>query len=452
MADFDLIVRQGSVVTPDKVVVADVAIADERIAAISTQLAENGTREIDATGRYVFPGVVDAHVHFNEPGRMEWEGIAHGSLALAAGGATTYVDMPLNSNPPTLTAADVRAKLEAAHDRALVDFGLWGGLVADSIATMGELAGAGVCGFKAFMCDSGIPEFPPADDDTLHRGMRIAADLGLPVLVHAENEELTRARTDAARLAGHVDSMAAFVATRPIEAELEAIERAVGVAQDTGCRLHVVHVSSVAGARHVLDAAARGVDVSCETCPQYLVLTNDDLERLGADAKCAPPPRPAGHDELWSLVAEGQVSIIASDHSPSPPELKMGRPLLDAWGGIAGCQSTLGLMLEHGHHLRGMALTEIARALSTNAASRFRLPGKGAIVEGGDGDLAIVDLDSTYRLAPEDLFYRHPRSAYVGMRHRGRVTHTILRGTVVFENGRPASRPAGRFLRPTGDP
>lgn len=448
MTDFDLIVRCGSVVTPSEVVLADIGIVDERIAEISAQVAGSAAREIDASGRHVFPGVVDTHVHFNEPGRMEWEGIAHGSLALAAGGATTYVDMPLNSDPPTLTAADVRAKLAAAADRALVDFGLWGGLVAESIATMGELADAGVCGFKAFMCDSGIAEFPRADDDTLLRGMQIAAELGLPVLVHAENEEITRERTAAARLGADTDSMATFVATRPIEAEVEAIERAINFAGVAGCRLHIVHVSSSGGAKLVIDAAIQGVDVSCETCPQYLVLTADDLERLGADAKCAPPPRPDEQQALWALVADGSVPMIVSDHSPSSPELKVGRPLLDAWGGISGCQSALGLMLEHGHGARDIALTQIACALSTNAAARFRLPRKGAIVVGGDGDLAIVNLDQGYRLAAEDLFYRHARSAYLGMRHRGRVTHTILRGTVVFADGRPTARPAGRFLRP----
>jgi allantoinase len=448
VTDFGLIIRQGNVVTPGEVAVADIGIVDERIAEISTHVSGSATREIDATGRHVFPGVVDTHVHFNEPGRMEWEGIAHGSLALAAGGATTYVDMPLNSDPPTLTAADVSAKLAAATDRALVDFGLWGGLVTSSVRTMRELADAGVCGFKAFMCNSGIPEFPAANDDTLRTGMQVAADLDLPVLVHAENEEITRAKTEAARLSGDTDSMATFVETRPIEAEIEAIERAVNFAGVAGCRLHIVHVSSSAGVKLVIDAAARGVDVSCETCPQYLVLTADDLERLGADGKCAPPPRPDEHQALWALVADGSLPMIVSDHSPSAPELKIGRPLLDAWGGISGCQSALGLMLEHGHGLRDIALTKIARALSTNAAARFRLPGKGAIVVGGDADLAIVNLDQGYRLAAEDLFYRHARSAYVGMRHRGRVTHTILRGTVVFEDGRPTARPAGRFLRP----
>ena len=424
------------------------AIVDERVAVISRSVNGTATREIDATGRHVFPGVVDAHVHFNEPGRMEWEGIAHGSLALAAAGATTYVDMPLNSHPPTLTARDVQAKLDAAHDRALVDFGLWGGLVARGTGSMRDLADAGVTGFKAFMCDSGIVEFPHVDDDTLHRGMQIAADLELPILVHAENEEITRVRTQAARLAGNIDSMAIFVETRPVQAEVEAISRAIQFAEDTKCRLHVVHVSSAAGARTILDGAKRGADVSCETCPQYLVLTADDLEQRGADAKCAPPPRPEDHDALWELVGSGRIPIVVSDHSPSSPEMKVGRPLLDAWGGISGCQSTLGLMLEYGHHGRQIELTRIARALSTGAASRFRLPGKGIVAEGCDGDLAIVRLDQTYRLASEDLFYRHPRSAYLGLRHRGRLTHTILRGTVVFEDGRPTARPAGRFLRP----
>jgi allantoinase len=446
--DFDLIIRNATVVTPGEARVADVGVAGEHVVSISPDIGGTAGREIDATGRHVLPGLVDAHVHFNEPGRMEWEGIAHGSLGLAAGGATTFVDMPLNSDPPTLTAVDVTAKLDAARDRALIDFGLWGGLVPGQAASLRQLAEAGVLGFKAFMCESGIDEFPAADDETLRRGMQIAGELGLPVLVHAELDDLTRALTEAARLAGNVDEMADYIATRPVEAEVGAIQRAVEIAAEMSCRLHIVHVSSVAGVRCVLDGAARGVDVSCETCPQYLVLSGDDLDRLGADAKCAPPPRPSDHDGLWAFIDSGDIPIVASDHSPSPPDLKDGRPLLDAWGGIAGGQSTLGLMMEHGVEGRGIELTKLVSALSSNAAARFRLPGKGAIREGYDADLAIVDLNRTYVLSADDLFSRHARSPYLGARHRGRVSHTILRGTVVFEDGRPVARPTGRFLRP----
>jgi allantoinase len=448
MADFDLIVRRGQVVTPDAVALADVAVADGRVAAVGPSLAGSADDEIDASGLHVLPGAIDAHVHLNEPGRTEWEGIATGSLALAAGGATTFVDMPLNNDPVTLTGRDFDDKVAAAMESSLLDFALWGGLVSGGVGAMRELAERGVTGYKGFMCFSGIDEFPRVDDHTLHEGMKVAADLGLPILLHAENEEITRELTRIARAEGRIDSMRDFLATRPVIAEVEAIQRAILFAEDTGCALHIVHVSSARGVRAVLDGRARGVDVTCETCPQYLLLTEEDLERLGPHAKAGPPPRSADQEQLWTMIADGRIPMVVSDHSPSSPDLKLGRPLMDCWGGLSGCQSTLGLMLEHGHSRRGVSLTTVCRALATNVAERFRLPGKGAIAVGLDADLVLVDLSQRFHLRAEDLRYRHRQSAFLGLAHRGRVVRTLLRGTTVFAEGRPASA-SGRLLRPT---
>jgi len=207
-------------------------------------------------------------------------------------------------------------------------------------------------------------------------------------------------------------------------------------------------VSSARGVRAVLDAQARGVDVTCETCPQYLILDEEDLERLGAHAKAGPPPRGAEQEEMWAMLGDGRIPLVVSDHSPSSPDLKSGRPLLECWGGLSGCQSTVGLMLEHAHARRGIPLPAVCRALATNAAERFRLPGKGAIAEGLDADLVLVDLSHQFDLRADDLLYRHRQSAYLGVAHRGRIVRTLVRGTTVFEGGRAASAPIGRLLRP----
>ena len=275
----DLLIRGATVVLPGVFrVEADVAIEGEQIAAIGHDL--EAREEIDARGLHLFPGVIDAHVHFNEPGRTEWEGWATGTRALAAGGATACIEMPLNAHPPTIDGAAFDAKVEAARASAQVDFALWGGLVPGNLDRLDELAERGVVGFKAFMCDSGIEDFPAVDDEVLEAGMQRAAALGLPVAVHAERPSALREPRGT--------TWRDFVASRPVEAELEAIEVALELAERTGCSLHVVHVSSGEGV-----ALVAASDATCETCPHYLTLTEDDLEELGTRAKCAPPLRPA---------------------------------------------------------------------------------------------------------------------------------------------------------------
>src|SRR5918993_825070 len=343
----DTVVRGGTLVRPDGRVKADIRVSDGKIVEIASGI-EPTADEIDATGLHVFPGLVDAHLHFNEPGRTEWEGAATGSRALAAGGGTLFFDMPLNSTPCTVNACEFDRKRAALESASVTDFALWGGLVPGSIGDMAEMAGRGVVGFKAFMCDSGLPEFPRADDGTLWEGMREAARLGLPVAVHAENHELTRALTEHARGRGIRD----FLSSRPIVAEVDAIQRALLFADETGARLHIVHISSGRGVSVAAEARARGVDVSIETCPHYLFFTDEDLARLGAVAKCAPPLRPAAEqDALWRALLGGHVDIVASDHSPSLPAMKTG-DVMSAWGGIAGVQSTLSVLLERGVHER----------------------------------------------------------------------------------------------------
>lgn len=442
----DLVVRGGTVVTTDAVLTADVAIEDGRISAVGPELP-GATSEIDAGGLFVFPGVIDAHLHFNEPGRAEWEGAATGSRALAAGGGTLFFDMPLNSTPCTLNAREFDRKRAALEASSITDFALWGGLVPGNLGEMAELAARGVVGFKAFLCDSGLPEFPRADDLTLADGLREAARLQLPVAVHAESHELVQGLARRLTAQGS-QGIRDFLDSRPVLAEVEAIQRAALLAGEAGAKLHIVHVSSGRGVAAAAEARARGVDVSIETCPHYLFFTEEDVERLGATAKCAPPLRHRSEQaSLWAAVLDGTVDLIASDHSPAPPEMKSGG-FWQAWGGIAGVQSTFAVLLEQGHYRRHLQLERIAALLSAEPAHRFQIAGRGRVAPGNTADLALVDLKASFILQSEDLLQRHRMSPYVGACFRGAVRRTIRRGESIFDRGAITAQTRGALVRP----
>ncbi|HMA37474.1 MAG TPA: allantoinase AllB, partial [Chloroflexia bacterium] len=384
MSRYDLLIRNGTLVTGTGLQAADLGVAGGVIAAIGPALDGTSAATIDAAGLHLFPGVIDGHVHFNEPGRADWEGFATGTRALALGGATCFFDMPLNAHPPTVDAAAFDLKLAAARGTALVDFAFWGGLVPGNLDRLDELAARGVVGFKAFMANSGIADFAAADDLTLYEGMARAARLGCLVAVHAENDALTGLLARRAQAAGQT-GVRDYLASRPVIAELEAIGRAILFAAETGCALHIVHVSTGRGVALVAAARARGVDVSCETCPHYLVLTADDVERLGAVAKCAPPLRPpAEQAALWAHLQAGTLPMVASDHSPAPATLKTAADFFEVWGGISGCQVTLPLLLTEGYAARGLPLSTIAAITAEYVARRFHLPGKGRLALGAD--------------------------------------------------------------------
>jgi allantoinase len=444
----DLIIRGGSVVTSAGVQRLDIGVQDGLIRVLEAEIAEPARAEQDALGLHVLPGLVDAHVHFNEPGRGDWEGLRSGSSALLAGGGTTFADMPLNSDPPLLGARTFATKLEAAQESAHADFAFWGGLTPLNLSQLPELAEAGVLGFKAFMSDSGIAEFPAADADTLHGGMLLAAGLGLPVAVHAESQELT------ARLSAQLNRPGAtwrdYLNSRPVQAELEAIALALELARETGCRLHVVHVSSGEGAALIAQAKLEGVDVSAETCPHYLSFTEDNLEQLGAALKCAPPLRSQEvQDSLWNAVLSGQIDTIGSDHSPCPPDLKTPANPFDIWGGVAGVQSGLHALLTHGYTQRGLRLERLAQLTAQAPAKRFGLAGKGEIAPGFDADLVLLDLGTQTELKVGELLNRWPQtSPYMGRTYTGRVVSTWLRGVRAFADGQIDSSVRGRFIRP----
>ena len=448
MSTFDLILRSGTVVTPEGASVADIGISDGKIAALAPNLRGSSHEEVQAAGLHIFPGLIDAHVHFNEPGRTHWEGIATGSRALAAGGGTLFFDMPLNAHPPTCDAASFDLKLAAAQKNSATDFAFWGGLVPENLDRLEELAGCGVIGFKAFMSSSGIEDFSRADERTLREGMKRAAILRLPVAVHAESEALTGKLT-AEKLAAGKTSIRDYLESRPVAAELEAIRRAIELAAETGCALHIVHVSSGEGVALVSAAKTAGVDVTCETCPHYLTLTGEDVEKIGALAKCAPPLRTAEiQNELWQRLAADEIDTVGSDHSPSPPEMKGGENFFKIWGGISGVQHTLPLLLD-GACQRQISPAQIARVTSFNVAERFHLPShKGRIAVGADADLAVIDLAHSFTVRAENLLYRHRQSPYVGRALTGWVVQTILRGRTISKDGRIVATNHGQLIKP----
>ncbi|MBA2596853.1 MAG: allantoinase AllB, partial [Chloroflexia bacterium] len=445
---YDLILRGGTVVTPDGIERADLAIAGESIVAVSPELEGSTAEAIDARELHVLPGAVDVHVHFNEPGRTSWEGWATGSAACAVGGTTTVAEMPLNAHPPTVDGPSFDAKRAAAEHTSFVDFALWGGLTPLNLDRMEELAERGVIGFKAFMSNSGIDDFPAADDATLLAGMRRAAELGIPVAVHAENDGIT-ATLAAQAIARGATGARDYLSSRPAIAEIEAIARAILFAAETGCALHVVHVSTGQGIAQIAAARVRGLDVTAETCPHYLLFDQEDLEQLGAIAKCAPPLRPRSEvGSLWHALINGDIHIVASDHSPAPAEMKSGDDFFRIWGGISGCQSLLSSLLSAGHIDRDVSLPVIATLLAEGPATRFRLASKGRIAPGNDADLVLVDLAAPFTLRHDDLRYRHQHSPFAGMIFAARPRRTILRGETVALDGQIVGAARGQLIRP----
>ena len=435
---YDLVVEGGLVVTPGGCREVNVGIQEGRIAALSAS-SLTGRSFIDARNRVVLPGVVDLHVHFNDPGRASWEGWNFGSRAAAAGGTTTVVDMPLNASPATTSGEALEVKQSAARGKSAVDYALWGGLVDDNVAQLAELHEGGVIGFKAFMLETGVEDFRFATGEVLSRGMREIARLGSFLAVHAEDQGRVSANMQRLRGAGRTDPRA-WLEAHDETAELKAIQKAVQLAAEAECPLHVVHVSLPEGVDLLREARLMGQRLTWETCAHYLTLSSDDFLRLGPVAKCAPPLRdPERREELWRRVLNGEVDCVTSDHSPCPTEMKTcgEHDIWQAWGGISGVGLLLPLMLSEGALKRGMPLEQLAELLCAAPARIAGLPGKGRLEPGADADLAIVNLDDPWVVGPEHLLSRHKHSPYLGMQLPARVEQTLLRGEVVSAHGQP---------------
>ncbi len=448
MAADSLVIRGGTVVLPTGQRAVDIAVRDGVISAIGSEVSDED-EVIDAIGLVVLPGVVDAHVHFNEPGRADWEGWEAGTRGAAAGGVTTVLEMPLNAHPPTTTAAAFDAKLAVAAQKALVDFGLWGGMVPDNLDNLQILHQRGVIGFKAFMSDSGIDDFPRVNDGVLAIGLKMAARLGAIVGVHAEQQTLVEAGTAIMHQEGRVDRLAWCRARQKVAEDMAVLKllecmRGAGKAAD----VHVVHVSAPDALKAINDARGRGMAISVETCPHYLAFNEEDFERIGPSLKCAPPIRDeATRAALWDALRTGHIDFIASDHSPCPASDKQKgeRDIWKAWGGVAGIQATLPVLMTE-----GLRLEHIAYLTATAPAQRFGLnPRKGAIAVGADADFALVDPQRIWRFEGQHLETRSGVSPYLGREFRGAVVRTIVRGKTVFVDGEVTGNVGwGQLLRP----
>ncbi len=446
----DLVVRGGRVVTPAGILDVEIGIVRGKIVRLARRVTDATNATLDAEGRYVFPGIVDAHVHFNEPGRADWEGIATGSAALAAGGGSVFFDMPLNSEPPVLDAAGLREKRRIAEEKSCTDFALWGGLTPGNLDKLAGLRDAGAIGLKAFMCDSGIASFPSVDARVLREGMKRAAKVGLLVAVHAEDDALAAKLAAKIKNSGRTDAKA-WLDSRPVEVELTAIRTALELAGETGCALHIVHVSTPEGIALITEARLQRVDVTAETCPHYLLLNDKDVVRLGPLAKCAPPLRDEkSRKALWADLRAGDIQTIGSDHSPSRPEMKDSANMFAVWGGIAGVQHGFELLFSACEKTTDKDLPVLAAVLARNVARRFQIDDrKGEIALGRDADFSFIEFGKPRTIQAEDLWTRHRISAYVGERSRARVTHTYVRGVAIYADGRLTNLPQpGQFLAP----
>jgi allantoinase len=442
----DLIVCGERVVLPSGTRSASLQVRDGRIVAVGAYRDRPaGVRVVDAGSLTVMPGLVDTHVHLNDPGRAEWEGFDSGTRAAAAGGVTTVVDMPLNSVPSTIDVEGLDAKLTAAAGRLWVDVGFWGGVVPGNAAALAPLAARGVLGFKCFLSPSGVDEFGHVTEADLHLALPILAGLGLPLLVHAELPSALLPIDSAS----DPREYRTWLLSRPPASEHAAIDLLIRLARDYRAHVHVVHLASGEALGALSAARLAGVRVSVETCPHYLTFDAERIARGATASKCAPPIREAGHREaLWAGLAAGQIDLIATDHSPAPPAMKSldDGDFVAAWGGIASLQLGLAAVWT-GAQARDLSLDQVTTWL---AAAPARLAGlearKGAIEPGRDADLVFFDPAATTVVDPATLLHRHPVTPYAGLRLRGRVHKTILRGEVIFDEGAFPPSPTGRAV------
>jgi allantoinase len=447
--------RSTRVLLPDGVAPATLLVEEGRIRAIAGwSEAPHGAPIHDCGNHLLLPGLVDPHVHINEPGRTEWEGFATATRAAAAGGVTTLIDMPLNCVPETTNEEALKAKRSAAQGKAWVDWASWGGVVRGNADQILPLVRAGVPGFKCFMIHSGIDGFAWVDKADLRLALERLRGTGLPLLVHAEVAGPVDAATRALNANGSDwHKYPTYLASRPDAAEVEAIELLSRLADEFESPIHVVHLASAAALPLLAGARARGLPITVETCTHYLWFAAEEIPDGATEHKCAPPIRRAENREaLWNALESGTIDMVTTDHSPCIPSMKQSRTLAGegrwdcAWGGI----STMGLALPvlwTAMHKRGIEIEKIGRWMGTAPAKLAGLTGhKGAIAVGADADFAIFDPDAEWTVSHEDLHFRHKLSSYLGAKLRGRVKETWLRGERVYSDRRFAAEAHGREL------
>ena len=436
----ELIFRASRILTPDGVVAGSVVVAGGKIIEVAVGDLSAGDSPIVelAEDEVLLPGLVDTHVHVNEPGRTDWEGFASATRAAAAGGVTTLLDMPLNSIPPTTSPEALAVKRAAARGKCMVDVGFWAGAVPENLGQLRTLHEAGVFGFKGFLLDSGVSEFPPLSSEQLKAAMAEIASFDGLLIVHAEDPDVILANA-----CPPTSRYADFVSSRPPLAETRAIETVIDAARSTGCRAHIVHLSSADAVPALAAARQEGVRITVETCPHYLALSAEEVADGATQFKSCPPVRDAANrDRLWQALANGVIDFVVSDHSPSPPELK--RPdsgdFAAAWGGISSLQLGLSVVWTEARN-RGHSLPEVVRWMSTFPAASIGIPGKGQITVGSDADLVAFAPDERWVVDLAALHHRHPVGPYANRTFTGAVRASYLRGR---EIGR--SQPSGKLL------
>ncbi|MFD3543000.1 allantoinase AllB [Streptomyces sp. NPDC058662] len=437
----ELVLRSTRVITPEGTRAASVAVAGGKITAVLAYGAEvpAGARLEDFGDDVLLPGLVDTHVHVNDPGRTEWEGFWTATRAAAAGGITTILDMPLNSLPPTTTTENLRVKQEVARTKAHVDVGFWGGALPDNVKDLRPLHDAGVYGFKCFLSPSGVDEFPELDQEQLATSLAEITGFGGLLIVHAEDPH-------------HLESApqnpgpkyADFLASRPRDAENTAISNLIDQAKRLDARVHVLHLSSSDALPLIAAAKAEGVRITVESCPHFLTLTAEEVPDGATEFKCCPPIREAANqDLLWDALADGTIDCIVSDHSPSTADLKTG-DFATAWGGISSLQLGLPAIWTEARR-RGHSLEDVVRWMSAAPAALAGLARKGAIEAGRDADFAVLAPDETFTVDPAELHHRNQVTAYAGKTLHGVVKSTWLRGTQIADHGTP-TEPTGLLL------
>jgi len=446
-----LVVRGRRVVTPEGERPAAIHIRDGVITAIAGfDDVPAGSHIQEAGESVVMPGLVDTHVHINEPGRTGWEGFSTATQAAAAGGVTTLIEMPLNSIPATTTAAAYREKIAAAAGKLWVDVGFWGGVVPGNVPELCPLWDAGVFGFKCFLVPSGVDEFAHVTESDLRAALPELAALGSPLLAHAELPASIEAAVRNLSPVQPPNKYATWLASRPREAEDQAIALLLRLGREFTAHIHIVHLSSSDAIEHLRHAKTLGTCISVESCPHYLTFASEEIADGATEFKCAPPIREReNREKLWAALGAGTIDLIASDHSPCPPSMKLREEgdFLRAWGGIASLQLGLPAVWTEARS-RGYALTHIAKWMCDGPARLARIAGKkGATAAGCDADLVIFDPNAKFRVDPAKLLHRHKLTPYAGRELMGVVETTFLRGQKIFDRGRVLEAPTGHVLR-----